>query len=316
MSQQQQEEVHIPTNHDDYYALLNISPQATRKQISDAYKRVALQCHPDRIRDPSRSSEMIHFFSKCTQAYEALSNPVTRALYDLVIGITEDSPEERRRINNMKKEDAKHACAAMEQTMHQVIEEERQRNGLVILDARYGRLEIDPMRPLTPPKSRPGQYIDVTIPVQAMVEDSLAVITGGGSKSWQEGFYDPSEDCEPSKNLLWIQYLFLGQLHQVTCGDDEEVRIPLPGHLITAQEAEMERELEAMEAREAELKKQRRRWLLTSLLLGVGGYLLYRNRGSPAVAPWISRLNSLVVGGGAQSQQSQSQPQHQQQQQQ
>lgn len=70
--------------------------QATRKQISDAYKKIALQCHPDRCKDPNQASELTKYFDECTQAYDALCDPVTRALYDLVIGVTEDTPEEVR----------------------------------------------------------------------------------------------------------------------------------------------------------------------------------------------------------------------------
>src|SRR5690554_7092160 len=140
----------------------------------------------------------------------------------------------------MKKEDAKRAVALMEESVHGIIHTERQRGGLVVLDARYGRLDFDPERPLSAPKSRPGQYIDVTIPLQCMVEGSQLIMSGSGSKSWQEGFYDPSDDCEPSQNSLWVQYLFLNQLHHVVVADDEELRMPMSGHLITAQQAQME----------------------------------------------------------------------------
>lgn len=211
----------------------------------------------------------------------------------------------------MKKEDARRACSVLEDSISSVINEERQRNGLVILDARYGRLEIDPARPLTPPKSRLTQWIDVTIPVQSMVEESQLILKGGGSKSWLEGFYDPSEDLDPSENILWIQYLFLGQKHQVYVADDEELQMPMSSHLITAREAQLERELGELETRENERKKSRRRWALASLVLAIGGAMLYRNRDSPSIAPWLNRLTSLIGGNSGQRPQQQQRQQQQ-----
>ncbi|SCU70881.1 chaperone protein DNAj, putative [Trypanosoma equiperdum] len=62
----------------DYYAVLNLHPSCTAKEIREAFKRFALLCHPDRTdADQSRN------FSEVKDAYDVLSDPARRYLYDL-----------------------------------------------------------------------------------------------------------------------------------------------------------------------------------------------------------------------------------------
>ncbi|ORY32569.1 chaperone regulator [Naematelia encephala] len=62
-----------------YYDLLEVSIDATEIEIKKAYKRKAMQHHPDKNPDDPLAHET---FQKIGQAYETLSNPDDRASYD------------------------------------------------------------------------------------------------------------------------------------------------------------------------------------------------------------------------------------------
>lgn len=62
----------------DYYELLEISPGATDQVIKKAFRKLAMRFHPDKnIGNPYA----IHHFRDIQEAYEVLSNPVTRNEY-------------------------------------------------------------------------------------------------------------------------------------------------------------------------------------------------------------------------------------------
>ncbi len=62
----------------DYYKLLGISNEATLKEIKKAFRRFALQYHPDRNKDENTGLKFIEI----TEAYEVLKDPSKRAEYD------------------------------------------------------------------------------------------------------------------------------------------------------------------------------------------------------------------------------------------
>jgi DnaJ-class molecular chaperone len=62
----------------DYYECLEITRAADLQQIKSAFRRLALQCHPDRSKQP----DPIRFQYIC-EAYDVLHNQETRAIYDL-----------------------------------------------------------------------------------------------------------------------------------------------------------------------------------------------------------------------------------------
>lgn len=63
-----------------YYELLGVDRQATEDQIKKAYRRKALELHPDRNHGNEESATAL--FSEIQSAYEILSDPQERAWYD------------------------------------------------------------------------------------------------------------------------------------------------------------------------------------------------------------------------------------------
>lgn len=70
------------TRHDkrDYYEVLGVERSASAEEIKRAYRRAALQWHPDR--NPQNKSEAEHNFREAAEAYSVLSEPDKRAAYD------------------------------------------------------------------------------------------------------------------------------------------------------------------------------------------------------------------------------------------
>ena len=63
----------------DYYELLGVSKSADEKEIKRAYKKLAMQYHPDRTKGDKEKEEK---FKEIQEAYEILSDKQKRANYD------------------------------------------------------------------------------------------------------------------------------------------------------------------------------------------------------------------------------------------
>lgn len=64
-----------------FYELLGIPETGTLTEIKGAYKQMALKYHPD-VSPPDRVEEYTRKFIRVQEAYEILSDPGTRAMYD------------------------------------------------------------------------------------------------------------------------------------------------------------------------------------------------------------------------------------------
>ncbi len=62
----------------DYYKILGVSQNATADEIKKAYRKLALQYHPDR----GGGKEMETKFKEASEAYQILSDPQKRSTYD------------------------------------------------------------------------------------------------------------------------------------------------------------------------------------------------------------------------------------------
>uniref|UniRef100_A0A6I8N170 DnaJ homolog subfamily C member 11 n=1 Tax=Ornithorhynchus anatinus TaxID=9258 RepID=A0A6I8N170_ORNAN len=70
-------------DNEDYYSLLNVRREASPEELKAAYRRLCMLYHPDKHRDPELKSQAEQLFNLVHQAYEVLSDPQTRAIYDI-----------------------------------------------------------------------------------------------------------------------------------------------------------------------------------------------------------------------------------------
>jgi molecular chaperone DnaJ len=63
----------------DYYEVLGVSKQASADEIKKAYRKIAMQFHPDRNPGDKAAEEK---FKEAAEAYEVLSSPDKKAQYD------------------------------------------------------------------------------------------------------------------------------------------------------------------------------------------------------------------------------------------
>lgn len=70
-------------DNEDYYSLLNVRREAASEELKAAYRRLCMLYHPDKHRDPELKSQAERLFNLVHQAYEVLSDPQTRAIYDI-----------------------------------------------------------------------------------------------------------------------------------------------------------------------------------------------------------------------------------------
>ena len=64
-----------PVDTQEYYDILGVGKDATSAQIKKAYRKLAIKNHPDKGGDPEK-------FKKISVAYDTLSDPEKKELYD------------------------------------------------------------------------------------------------------------------------------------------------------------------------------------------------------------------------------------------
>ena len=68
----------MATQKKDYYEILGVSRKASQDEIKKAFRKYALKYHPDR----NKSSEAQEKFKEINEAYQVLSDPEKRSIYD------------------------------------------------------------------------------------------------------------------------------------------------------------------------------------------------------------------------------------------
>lgn len=92
-ARQKQKKIQSQDNGPDLYAELAVDRSASIEDIKRAYRRLALQCHPDKCPGDETAHER---FQRISLAYSVLSEPEKRRYYDAT-GTTEGldiSPDE------------------------------------------------------------------------------------------------------------------------------------------------------------------------------------------------------------------------------
>lgn len=85
-----------------FYEILRLNRDATATQISDAFRSLVREHHPDRFKDPAEKAEAERFLKEVTEAYNTLSRPSLKADYDLSLArpqsqAAQKSPQEQVR---------------------------------------------------------------------------------------------------------------------------------------------------------------------------------------------------------------------------
>jgi molecular chaperone DnaJ len=68
----------------DYYKVLGVARDASSNDIKHAFRKLALECHPDRHVQSSHSSKEVagHKFRQVSEAYEVLGDAAKRVAYN------------------------------------------------------------------------------------------------------------------------------------------------------------------------------------------------------------------------------------------
>ncbi|XP_058987131.1 dnaJ homolog subfamily C member 11 isoform X6 [Musca domestica] len=152
---------------------------------------------------------IVWFFVK-----KSIIEPMQAERKNIEIEKTKRTNEQRM---NQKRQEAMAALDLMQHTYERIVQEETERQGLIIVKATYGQTEEDNQNEFIKEAS-----IDVTIPVQCLVKDGVLELYNS-SKSDLPGFYDP---CIGEAKILRIDYLHNNVNKSIVVKDIEAVRLP------------------------------------------------------------------------------------------
>ncbi|KAK6182290.1 hypothetical protein SNE40_010005 [Patella caerulea] len=84
----------------DLYGLLDVTAEATEKEIVSAYRKKARKCHPDKNPDNPKAAELFHELSK---ALELLTDAAARAAYDKALKARKAAELRHRELDSKRK---------------------------------------------------------------------------------------------------------------------------------------------------------------------------------------------------------------------
>lgn len=82
----------------NYYRILGVKPTASPEQIKSAYRALVRRTHPDLDGGNGKTED----FKRVKEAYEALSDPQTRAVYDLKMGYKKPGDHDPMAVENLE----------------------------------------------------------------------------------------------------------------------------------------------------------------------------------------------------------------------
>ncbi len=145
--------------------------------------------------------------------------------------ITRIKVEQAASLDAMKDEAAR-AVEVMRSSAEAGASVERARHGLIIEEAFFGPTKALGRRHARSHGVVLSQWpraIDVTVPLQHMVESSRLLIAGGSTKTAMIGFHDP---CFGEGKSIYIRYLFGQREHAVCLRDGDPITLPMESHMI------------------------------------------------------------------------------------
>ena len=86
-----------------HYAILEIGPTSTSKEIKDAFINLSKQLHPD-LHPEGQSKSDTERFQMVIEAYDTLSDPIRKKEYDASLGLTRKQPFARSKVRNTSHE--------------------------------------------------------------------------------------------------------------------------------------------------------------------------------------------------------------------
>jgi len=130
------------------YTILGIKKNATGDELKQAFRRMALQWHPDHCKEPDAGERFIEI----KNAYDALSEPTKRARYD--IGLELQAKQERQ-LRAQEKQEIRNLLSADTQYRAPL------RCGLVMVEGveKLGRLEVSKIFAWEDWKNEQGQTL-------------------------------------------------------------------------------------------------------------------------------------------------------------
>ncbi|KAI4377911.1 hypothetical protein MLD38_015467 [Melastoma candidum] len=125
---------------------------------------------------------------------------------------------------------AKKAQKLLENVANRKRNKQLESGGLVITEAKYGNLKTVRVSEQQRDSNLPSQVIDVTVPLNFLVNDSgQLMLHEGVKKSGIMGFCDP---CPGEPKQLHVEYTYGSRRYEVTVDDYEELQIPREAHQV------------------------------------------------------------------------------------
>lgn len=217
----------------DFYSVFGVSVRCSSADIRSRYYKLCKMHHPDQIGIDIAKS---HHWTLIQKAYRCLSNPARRKVYDIRSGFTHQmfmSPQQHiDELIELQRTEAHIQKANMSYAYETILKRERSNNGLIVLEALYGNLRLKNQFLLHPnripqrilPEHLVGPFINVTIPLQCLVENGKLCIYQEEIKSELEGFFNPLLAGELQKTAFLNHSSFVsydnGTNQQVPMNDD------------------------------------------------------------------------------------------------